>query len=106
MFFRSLFSLREFSHIHTLILDHNALDEHICFPMEYKTVKLLSVNENKISNLSVFVNRMSQDLPNLTFLSMMKNEAAPSYFNGGTKSQNQDYRYYKCTSQPNKHNFV
>ena len=23
----------------------------------------------------------------------MKNEAAPSYFNGGTKQQNQDYRY-------------
>lgn len=86
-------SLRDFRNLHTLILDHNALDEHLSFLAECPTIKFLSVNDNKISNLSVFVNRVSQDLPNLTFLSMMKNEAAPSFFNGGTKSQNQDYRY-------------
>lgn len=92
--FKSLKSLQDFRNLHTLILDHNALDEYIGFPAEFPSIKLLSVNDNKISNLSVFVNRISQDLPNLKFLSMMKNEAAPSYFNGGTKQQNQDYRYY------------
>ena len=33
------------------------------------------------------------NFPNLKYLSMMKNEAAPSYFNGGSKKDYQDYRY-------------
>lgn len=104
IFSRSLISLRQFDQLHTVILDHNALDEHFCFPGKFPAIKLLSVNGNKIANLSVFVNRMSQDLPNLTFLSMMKNDAAPSYFNGGTKSQNEDYRSYVISHFPKLRN--
>ncbi|XP_066923514.1 leucine-rich melanocyte differentiation-associated protein-like [Clytia hemisphaerica] len=102
--FKCLISLRQFDQLHTVILDHNALDEHFCFPGKFPAIKLLSVNGNKIANLSVFVNRMSQDLPNLTFLSMMKNDAAPSYFNGGTKSQNEDYRSYVISHFPKLRN--
>lgn len=32
--------------------------------------------------------------PNLTYLSMMNNKAAPSYFNGGSLVEYNDYRLY------------
>ena len=33
------------------------------------------------------------NFPNLLCLSMMKNEAAPSFFNGGSKKDYDDYRF-------------
>jgi hypothetical protein len=42
--------------------------------------------------LGLFVTMLSSSCPNLEHLSLMNNEAAPSFFNGGTFVQYQDYR--------------
>ena len=38
------------------------------------------------------VGNITSNFPNIKYLSMMKNAAAPSYFNGGSKQEYQDYR--------------
>lgn len=91
--FKELHSFYDFQRLHTIIIDHNALGCHVAFPVLEK-LRLISINANQINNLSIFITRLSQDVPKLKYLSMMKNEAAPSYFNGGTKAQNQDYRHF------------
>ena len=39
-----------------------------------------------------FISTLSKNCPKIKILSMMNNEAAPSYFNGGTYEQYMDYR--------------
>lgn len=88
---RDLSSLYGFDHVETLILDHNKITCNVSFP-SLPSLKMLSLNANNISNLSVFVRNLSASLPSLKYLSLMKNDAAPSYFNGGSLQQYQDYR--------------
>ena len=73
------------------MIDHNELNSYTTFPC-LPSLRMLSLNSNKISNLSLFVRNLAVSLPGLKYLSLMKNEAAPSYFNGGTVEQFQDYR--------------
>ena len=85
-------SLQGFTYLHTLFLDCNQLTSHLAFPC-LPNLETLWVNENKISNLSLFVETLSSMFSNLRFLSMMKNEAAPSYFNGGSLQDYHEYRF-------------
>ena len=57
-------------------------------------LRTLSVNSNKIENLSIFINNLCISCPNLRYLSMLNNAAAPSYFNGGSLTEHKDYRFY------------
>lgn len=84
-------ALQGFTNLHTLVLDSNQLTSHVAFP-QLPHLETLWINDNKISNLSLFVVTLSSMFPNLKFLSMMKNEAAPSYFNGGSLQDYQEYR--------------
>ena len=61
-----------------------------------KSLHTLWVNQNRITNLSSFIETVAKCFPNLKYFSMMNNEAAPSYFNGGTYQQYKDYRYGAC----------
>jgi hypothetical protein len=65
-----------------------------------KNLKLLWVNDNKITNLSTFIEQISKYCPNLKCLSMQKNKACPNFFNGGTNEQYQDYRHYVISRFP------
>ena len=85
-------SVRGFTRLTTIILDHNSLSARSTFP-PMDTLKILWVNHNQITNLSIFIEMISQCYPNLTYLSMINNKAAPSYFNGGTYTSYKDYRY-------------
>ena len=89
--YRDLGSLSGLDQLETLVLDHNKLDCHVRFPL-LPSLKMLSVNCNEIKNLSIFVKNLASSFFYLKFLCMMKNEAAPSYFNGGSVDQFQDYR--------------
>ena len=92
-------SIESFTKLHTLIVDGNNLSSFIA--LNYvPNLRMLSVNDNNIENLSVFIKRLSEDCPRLKCLSMMKNTAAPSYFNGGTKEQNADYRAFVISHFP------
>lgn len=83
----------------TLILDCNSYTSHVKFPF-MDTVTTLCINKNKINNLPVFVEEVRKKFPNIKILSMMNNEAAPSYFNGGSLTQYKDYRLYVISQIP------
>ncbi|KAM8746565.1 leucine-rich melanocyte differentiation-associated protein [Acanthopagrus schlegelii] len=91
--------LGQLEKLSTLILDCNNYTSHIKFPY-MPSVTALCINKNKINNLPVFVEEIRRKFPNIKILSMMNNEAAPSYFNGGSLTQYKDYRQYVISQIP------
>lgn len=91
--------LIDFPNLTTLILDHNGINSQVKLP-KMPCLHTLWVNHNKISNLGTFISTLSKNCPKMKILSMMNNEAAPSYFNGGTYQQFMDYRYYVISQLP------
>ncbi|CAI5682308.1 leucine-rich repeat-containing protein 72 [Oreochromis aureus] len=83
----------------TLILDCNNYTSHVKFPY-MPSITTVCINKNKINNLPVFVEEIWRKFPNIKILSMMNNEAAPSYFNGGSLTQYIDYRLYVISQLP------
>ncbi|XP_037613754.1 leucine-rich repeat-containing protein 72 isoform X2 [Sebastes umbrosus] len=91
--------LDQLEKLSTLILDCNNYTSHIKFPYML-SVTTVCINKNKINNLPVFVEEIRRKFPNIKILSMMNNEAAPSYFNGGSLTQYEDYRQYVISQIP------
>ncbi|XP_058481548.1 leucine-rich repeat-containing protein 72 [Solea solea] len=91
--------LGQLEKLSTLILDCNNYTSHVKFPY-MASVTTLCINKNKINNLPVFVEEIRRKFPNIRILSMMNNEAAPSYFNGGSLTQYKDYRQYVVSQIP------
>jgi len=85
--------LSDFINLHTLILDKNQIQSNFIIPFLDKLTTLW-VNHNQIENLSVFIENLQKYCPNLVYLSMMNNKAAPSYFNGGSLVEYNDYKMY------------
>ncbi|XP_028661859.1 leucine-rich repeat-containing protein 72 [Erpetoichthys calabaricus] len=83
----------------TLILDCNIFTSHVKFPY-MPSMTTVYINKNRIRNLPIFVEEVKKKFPNIRMLSMMNNEAAPSYFNGGTLKQYVDYRQYVISQIP------
>ncbi|KAK3799630.1 hypothetical protein RRG08_059676 [Elysia crispata] len=92
--------LMELPHIQSLVLDHNHVTSQVKMPL-CRELHTLWVNHNRIQNLGFFLQTVAKNCPSLRILSMMNNEAAPSYFNGGTYQQYLDYRYFVISSLPN-----
>lgn len=92
--------LLEFPNLNTLILDKNLIQSNIRLPLMEK-LSTLWVNHNKIDNLSVFIQNITETCPNLKYLSMINNKAAPSYFNGGSLIEYNDYRLYVISKLKN-----
>ncbi|KAM4713810.1 leucine-rich melanocyte differentiation-associated protein [Anableps anableps] len=91
--------LGQLEKLSTLILDSNNYTSHVKFPY-MPSITTVCINKNKINNLPVFVDEIRRKFPNIKILSMMNNEAAPSYFNGGSLSQYIDYRLYVISQIP------
>ncbi|XP_060779810.1 leucine-rich melanocyte differentiation-associated protein isoform X2 [Neoarius graeffei] len=91
--------LGELDKLSTLILDGNNYSAHVKFPY-IASLTTLWINKNKISNLPIIVEEIRCKFPNIKILSMMNNEAAPSYFNGGSLTQYIDYRQYVISQIP------
>uniref|UniRef100_A0A3B3H6T1 U2A'/phosphoprotein 32 family A C-terminal domain-containing protein n=1 Tax=Oryzias latipes TaxID=8090 RepID=A0A3B3H6T1_ORYLA len=83
----------------TLILDSNRYTSHVKFPY-MPSVTTVCINKNRINNLPLFVEEIRRKFPSIRILSMMNNEAAPSYFNGGSLAQHIDYRQYVISQIP------
>ncbi|MCI4377487.1 hypothetical protein PGIGA_G00204110 [Pangasianodon gigas] len=96
---RSPALLGELDKLSTLILDGNNYSTHVKFPY-MPGLTTLWINKNKISNLPIIVEEIRCKFPNIKILSMMNNEAAPSYFNGGSLTQYIDYRQYVISQIP------
>ena len=88
---RDLRCLSGLDRLTTLNLDSNRLDSHAKFP-SLLNLRVLWVNRNDVTNLSLFVENLAVSCPRLSHLSMMNNAAAPSYFNGGSRQEYYDYR--------------
>lgn len=82
-FSRNLQFLAEFDNMTSLNLDHNDVDTYSVFPPLPK-LQLLWLNHNKIDDLYPFIKNLHSSVPNLRYLCIMGNKAAPSYLNGGT----------------------
>uniref|UniRef100_A0A8C9S436 Uncharacterized protein n=1 Tax=Scleropages formosus TaxID=113540 RepID=A0A8C9S436_SCLFO len=91
--------LGELEKLSTLILDCNNYSSHVKFPF-MPSITTVWINKNRITNLPIFVEEIRRKFPNIRILSMMNNEAAPSYFNGGTLTQYIDYRLYVISQIP------
>ncbi|KAK3788575.1 hypothetical protein RRG08_031231 [Elysia crispata] len=85
--------------IKSLILDDNHLTSQVKIPF-CPELHTLWINDNRIQNLANLLSTVARSCPNLRIFSMMNNEAAPSYFNGGTYEQYLDYRYYVISCLP------
>lgn len=92
--------LFNFPNLKTLILDKNKIKSNPVLPL-MENLSTLWVNDNQIENLVTFIENVSRSCPNLKYLSMMKNLAAPSYFNGGSLEEYNDYRLYVISKIPN-----
>ncbi|KAL0125821.1 hypothetical protein PUN28_004703 [Cardiocondyla obscurior] len=93
MFSRNLQFLSEFDNLRSVNLDHNKIDDITTFP-NMPNLELLWLNHNCIKNLYPFIKNLHRSVPNLKYLSLMGNEAAPSYLNGGDFYDYLRYRMY------------
>lgn len=84
--------LANFDNLTSLNLDHNRIDENTVFPY-MPTLELLWLNNNNVQSLYPFVKNLHRSVPNLKYLSIMGNNAAPSYLNGGSFY---GYLQYRC----------
>lgn len=97
--FRRLEFLVHFGSMTTLILDHNKLTSASHFP-GLLNLTTLWINNNCITDLRSFVPRLARSLPNLRFLSLMKNPATPSSFGPEPFAQYSMYRSYVIANFP------
>ncbi|KAG2394109.1 hypothetical protein C9374_003873 [Naegleria lovaniensis] len=87
----------------SLVLDHNRIHSGSTFnggkPMP--KITLLWVNSNKIKDLKQFLEKVAIHFPNLKIFSMLKNEACPNFFTGGSAEQYEQYRLFVVSRLPN-----
>ncbi|XP_041041254.1 leucine-rich melanocyte differentiation-associated protein [Carcharodon carcharias] len=95
----NLSQLGELKKLTTLILDGNNFTSHVKFAYMPR-LSTLWINKNKITNLAIFIAELAKNFPQIRILSMMNNEAAPSYFNGGSLEDYIDYRHYVVSQVP------
>lgn len=91
--FKNMDFLPRFVGLSAIILDHNQISSNIVFP-HLPNVTLLWLNHNRITKLHPFIKKLRSSFPGLRYLSLMGNEAAPSYLNGGTVYEYLQYRLF------------
>lgn len=90
---RDVSNLKDLHDLESLVLDNNMLDSSVLFPSLPK-VKTLWVNSNNIEDLESFIENIKETMPNLVYLSMLKNPACPNYFTDRTQEEYRRYRLY------------
>ncbi|KAK3609641.1 hypothetical protein CHS0354_028845 [Potamilus streckersoni] len=92
---RNLQRLEEFPNLEELILDNNELGDDAHFPT-LKLLHTLTLNKNKLTNLEQLLQNIQNNLPNLTYLSLLGNIACPNQLSAQDKDEEdyQRYRYY------------
>ncbi|CAH1992653.1 unnamed protein product [Acanthoscelides obtectus] len=85
-----------------LVLDNNQLSDTISFPY-LPTLQTLSLNKNKILDIQSLLLKIRQNLPNLSYLSLLGNKACPNELSGEENDEEdyQRYRYYVLYHLPN-----
>ncbi|KAJ8937467.1 hypothetical protein NQ314_011856 [Rhamnusium bicolor] len=91
--FENLDFLSDFKELTHLICDHNKITSRTVIPFLPK-LELLWLNHCKISELYPWARKLQQSCPNLKYLSLMGNQVAPSYLNGGCFYEYLHYRLF------------
>mmetsp|Transcript_4514 Transcript_4514/g.15870 ORF Transcript_4514/g.15870 Transcript_4514/m.15870 type:complete len:335 (-) Transcript_4514:52-1056(-) len=91
--FQDLTSVGGFTRLETLVLDNNKVSSHTKIP-RLPFLTTLWCNNNEITNMSIFVDKLVDAVPKLRYLSMLGNEACPNFLTGGSLKQYKDYRFY------------
>lgn len=97
--FVSMDQLDLFPRLQSLTADNNALVAEQPFPAN-PNLRTLSVNNNEINDLQVFLDRVAEAFPNLTYLSMLKNPACPNPLIGKDQDEYRRYRLYALYRLP------
>ncbi|XP_063619483.1 leucine-rich melanocyte differentiation-associated protein-like isoform X1 [Cydia splendana] len=98
----TLKGLEQFQRLDELILDNNEIGDGVGFP-SLPHLRTLSLNNNRITDLDGFVNKISECFPSLSYLSLLSNKACPNQLSDLDKDESdyQRYRYfviYKLTN--------
>ncbi|CAH0725254.1 unnamed protein product, partial [Brenthis ino] len=91
----TLKGLENFTRLEELILDNNKLGDSVKFPHLPK-LKTLSINNNQITDLDSLIDKISENFPSLTYLSLLSNKACPNQLSDQDKDDTdyQRYRYF------------
>lgn len=92
---RSLSGLEQFTKLNEVVLDKNGLtDDDMETLPTLRGVETLSLNKNQITDLDKLLNIIRSRLPDLTYLSLLGNEACPDQLSNSDKDED-DYRRYR-----------
>jgi len=86
-------NIDRFVNLTTLVVDNNQLESDQTFPFLDK-LRTLSVNNNNITDLRMFIDNIKDKFPQLTYMSMIKNPACPNEITGRDSDDYQRYRLY------------
>ncbi|XP_050720517.1 leucine-rich melanocyte differentiation-associated protein-like isoform X4 [Eriocheir sinensis] len=90
---RSLDGLDRFPYLEELVLDNNFIDDAVELP-RLDTLHTLSLNKNKVNDLSRLLDQVSERFPNLRYLSLLGNKACPDQLTGDAADE-KDYTSYR-----------
>ncbi|CAG9818080.1 unnamed protein product [Phaedon cochleariae] len=98
----SLKGLEGFFELKELILDNNQLTDSLVLPY-MPQLHTISLNKNKIQDIETLLLKINQNLPNITYLSLLGNKACPNELSGAENDEEdyQRYRYYVLYHLPN-----
>lgn len=98
---KSIKGLVGFESLKELVLDNNNLSDDLELP-KLEHLETLTVNKNNIENLEIFLIKIKDSFPELTYLSMLGNAACPNQLTSLDNDEDdyQRYRYYVIYSMP------
>ncbi|KAK3777510.1 hypothetical protein RRG08_044802 [Elysia crispata] len=93
--------LEHFKFLRELILDNNELSDDITFP-NLRELHTLTLNKNRLTDLNSLIDKLASKCPNLTYLSLLGNQACPNQLSSCDKDDEdyQRYRYYVLYKLP------
>jgi hypothetical protein len=95
----SLEFVNGFAALESLVADSNAVGSQQRWSPK-PTLTTLSVNNNKIDDLELFLGCVRDAFPNLTFVSLLKNPCCPNYFVGKDQQDYSRYRLFVVSMLP------
>ena len=90
---QSLVGLEWFAKLEELDLDNNIIDDRTEFPF-IESLKTLSLNNNKVTKLQDFLEKIFKSFPSLIYLSLLGNKACPAEFSDPSNTP-QSYQRYR-----------
>ncbi|GFR78741.1 leucine-rich repeat-containing protein C10orf11-like protein [Elysia marginata] len=94
-------NLSRITFLRELILDNNDLSDDITLPT-LKELHTLTLNKNRLTDLNGLIEKLASKCPNLTYLSLLGNQACPNQLSSCDKDDEdyQRYRYYVLYKLP------